>query len=454
MIPAFTCRRPALQKPLCAAVLCGCLTWGTVQAAEPDYLRSEAPVEDSVLKLKDIIGRGLQPAVKAARRAVRLLPDGLDPFWQNSTLNLKPRTYYFDRRRDNTTDSRAWAAGGALEYRSGLWQDRVSFGTTVFTTQKLYGPHDRSGSGLLKPVQEGFTVLGEAYLDIRIADENKLRLFRQSLNLPYVNKHDIRMIPNMFEALTITNGEDPRFNYIAGHVEQIKQRDSDKFIHMSEAAGAEGSKKGLSMAGARFALSDKVHVGAISHYSWDVFNTFFAEADGGWALSDRLAVRLSGQFTDQRSVGDELVGSFDTYNVGLRVAASYGGGVLTLAYSHTDNGAGIRNPYGGFPGYISIIVQDFNRAGEDAWLIGVSYDFKHASLPGFSGFVNFASGDGRTDGGADEDEYDITVDYRPPEGFFDGLWLRTRVAHVDQHGANANDFTDYRVIVNYTVPLF
>ena len=420
-------------------------------------MTAEAPVEDSVLKLRDIIKRGLAPGVKAARRAVRLLPDGLDPFWRDSSLNLNPRIYYFDRSRDIANDSEALAAGGALAYRSGVWQDRVSFGATLYTTQKIHGPHDKPGSGLLKPVQEGFTVLGEAYLNIRVAEQAQLRLYRQTFNLPYVNRNDIRMIPNTFEAINLFNADDPDFNYIVGHVNKIKRVASDDFIYMSEAAGADGTDKGLSMIGGRLDLGDNVTVGAISQYSWDVFNTFFAEANGAWELSDTLAIRLSGQFTDQRSVGDELTGSFNTNNVSLKAAASLRGAQLTLAYSTTDDDAGIRSPFGGYPGYISLIVGDFNRAGEDAWLIGLAYDFEHIGLPGLSGFVNYASGDTPDSGAArslDEDEFDITLDYRPRKGFFEGLWLRARAAFVDQHGEGANDIEDYRLIMNYTVPLF
>ncbi len=424
--------------------------------AEPNYLTHDSPVEDSVLDNKGIIGEGSPTPAKAARRPILTLPEGLAPFWRDTSLDLKPRIYHFDRERDETADSQALSAGGALEYRSGQLWDRVSVGATLHTTQKIHGPKDKPGSGLLKPVQQGFTVLGEAFLNVRVAEQAHLRLFRQSFNLPYVNKNDGRMIPNFHEAATLLNNEDPIFNYVLGHVSKIKKRDFDDFIHLSEAAGAKGTDKGLSMAGARFAFAEEANIGAINQYSWDVFNTFFAEANGAWEVTDNIAVRLSGQFTDQRSVGDELVGSFDTYNVSLKSAASIGGGVLTLAYSHTDDNAGIRSPYGGYPGYTSIIVKDFNRADEDAWLIGLSYDFANIGWDGVSGFFNYAFGDTPESGAAaspDQDEFDFTLDYRPPQGFFDGFWLRARVAFLDEHGAGANDIEDYRLILNYTVPL-
>ena len=90
--------------------------------------------------------------------------------------------------------------------------------------------------------------MGEAFLKVRVVDQIDLRLFRQSFLLPYVNKNDGRMIPTTFEAATLFDNEAPIFNYVVGHVTKMKRRSSDEFIHMSEAAGADGTDKGLSMA--------------------------------------------------------------------------------------------------------------------------------------------------------------------------------------------------------------
>ena len=48
-------------------------------------------------------------------------------------------------------------------------------------------------------------------------------------------------------------------------------------------------------------------------------------------------------------------------------------------------------------GYVSLIDRDFNRAGEDAWLIGLAYDFGRLGVTGLSAFCNFAQGTGARD---------------------------------------------------------
>jgi hypothetical protein len=47
---------------------------------------------------------------------------------------------------------------------------------------------------------------------------------------------------------------------------------------------------------------------------------------------------------------------------------------------------------------------------------------------------------------------DFTIDYRFG-GKLENLWLRARAASVDQDGPGAIDADDYRIILNYTLPL-
>ena len=138
--------------------------------------------------------------------------------------------------------------------------------------------------------------------------------------------------------------------------------------------------------------------------------------------------------------------------------SSYRSATLTLAFSSTDDGAGIRNPYGGYPGYLSLMIKSFNRADEDAWLVGASYDFERIGVPGLSSFINYARGDTPDSGSnasPDEQELDITVDYRFQSELLKGLWLRARAAFVDQENdvAGAGDVNDLRVILNYELPI-
>ena len=56
--------------------------------------------------------------------------------------------------------------------------------------------------------------------------------------------------------------------------------------------------------------------------------------------------------------------------------------LLLTAYTQTGRGANYRTPYGTWAGFTTMVVTDFDRAGERAFLLDGSYDFKNLGLPG------------------------------------------------------------------------
>jgi hypothetical protein len=428
-----------------------CLTGSPyLLATEADYLSYEGPLPDSVLELQ-----GSFEAVEEAplSRSARLA----DSLWDSASLVFKPRSYYLDKQRDGAMDNLAWTAGGSLEYQSGLHRDRLSLGATLYTSQKLYGPAGKDGTLLLRPGQESFTVLGEAYLTARLTDQVNARLFRQTFHLPYVNRQDNRMVPNTFEACAVYN-KDPnsRLQWVTGHITGMKQRNSSSFESMAEAAGANDANDGMSLAGGRYHFTEHGDIGAINYQAWDVMNTLYVEGNSARQIGTDFAVRLSGQYTRQKSIGDELTGAFDADVYGVQLGLSYKDGILTVAHTSTSSDSGIRSPWGGYPGYASVIIQDFNRAGEDAWLLGLSWNAKRLGLDGLTVFTNYVTGDTPDSGSAaspDQQEFDLTTDYYFQGGAVDGLWLRARAAFLNQEGPGAVDQQDFRVILNYSLPL-
>ncbi len=424
-------------------------------ASPPEYIATENPASASVEQEKSpmegaYVEKVLPPSDYPEFK--KRFEDA-DPFWRDSRLYLRPRSYYFDRQRENTPDSVAAAYGGWLSFRSGDWHDRVSANATLFTTQRLYGPDDKDGTLLLGEGQEGFWVLGEANIGIRLTDDISAKLYRQTFNLPYLNRNDGRMVPNTFEAYSLNKRLGDRWAFVGAHVTQMKLRNSDDFVSMSEAAGFDDEDEPLSVASARYDFNDEFNIGATYQYAWEFMETFYAEANALWRFGDDLALRFGAQYTGQESVGDEIGGDFDTHVYGAKVAAGYRNAILSVAFSSTDN-TRIRNPYGGYPGYLSLMIQSFNRAKEDGWLVGLSYDFSRIGVPGLSGFINYADGDTPDNGplaSPDQIEFDVTLDYRFQSRPLQGFWLRARAATLDQEGdvAGANDVDDVRIILNY-----
>jgi hypothetical protein len=137
---------------------------------------------------------------------------------------------------------------------------------------------------------------------------------------------------------------------------------------------------------------------------------------------------------------------------------SYGGGVLTLGYTGASDGADLQSPWSGYPGYTSVQVKDFNRAGEDAFIVKGSYDFTRLGLEGVTAYALFVHGWDRVDpitkdSVPDENEFNADLQWRPQWKFLKGLWFRVRYAYVYQYEGPEYNLDDFRVIVNYDVPL-
>jgi len=384
----------------------------------------------------------------------------LPPFLGDTDLKVHFRTYYFNRTKPDDTQNEAWAFGGWVSYQSGWLLDTFSMGATLYGSAPLYAPEDKDGTLLLKPGQEGYYVPGQAWGALRYQDYALLKGYRQLVDQTYINPQDNRMTPNTFQGVTLA-GKVAWMQYLGGFLWKIKPRNSDEFISMSQQAGAPAdSNDGVGLFGVRLTPLEGLRIDVSNQYGVNTFNTLYAEAAYLRPLNEDWKLRLGAQFTDQRAVGDALLpkagGKFywDTQAGGARIEAIYRDLTLTGAFSITGAGNNIQSPWGSFPGYLSLIELDFDRAREKAVLVGAAYDFK-TLVAGLYGNFNFAWGwDAITPStgkrAPNQAEYDFTVDYRPPfhVPVLQGLWFRARSAIIDQQDAKTLGY-QFRIIINW-----
>jgi hypothetical protein len=419
-------------------------SWGSALAEDaPPPPPSPTPLERLFLPLKEELGKSTLP-----------------PFLKDTELQVHFRTYYFNRTKPDDSKNEAWTFGGWITYRSGLLLDTFQMGATLYGSASLYAPDTRDGALLLKPGQTGYYVPGEAWGLLRYQDYAVLTGYRQQVNQTYINPQDNRMTPNTFEGVTL-GGKVDWVQYLAGYLTQIKPRNSDEFISMSEQAGAKGSNDGVVLGGVRLTPLKGLRIDASNQYGVNTFNTFYAEGEYLHELNANWKLRVGAQFTDQRAVGDALVRNaastyWSTQHGGVRAQALHGDLVLTGAFSITGSGNAIQSPWGSFPGYMSLIDQDFDRAREKGVLIGAAYDASRTLAQGLSGNVNFGWGwdainPSTRKKAPDQAEYDFTVDYRPPwlmPPFLRGMWIRARSAVLDQQDAKTLGY-QFRIIINW-----
>jgi hypothetical protein len=378
--------------------------------------------------------------------------ESLDPFLRDTALTLHLRTFYFDGNQTRGTENEAWAGGGWVSYRSGWLLDTFAIGATLYGSAPLYAPEDKDGTLLLKPGQKGYYAPGEAWGALRYGDYVLLKGYRQIVDQGYINPSDIRMTPYTFEGITV-GGDVDVVQYLAGYLWKIKPRNADTFSSMAAQAGARGSEAGVGLLGARLTPLSGLRLDISNQYGVDTFNTMYAKAEYRLPFSDDWALGLGAEFTDQRAVGAALVANaatrmWATQVGGTRVQVFYRQLTLSTAVSVTGAGNTIQNPWGTYPGFISLIdapaAQNFARANEKAWLIGAVYDFSALGASGLIGTFNFAWGKGAIDPQTresvpDQRQFNFKVDYRPAwlaTTVLRGLGLTVRASIYDQEHAS------------------
>ena len=311
--------------------------------------------------------------------------------FEDTKFDFNIRTYYLDRNNFDGTEDQAWTIGGWAGLKTGYFLNHIAFGITGYTSLPIHAPEDRDGTLLLEPGQDEFAVLGEAYAEIRIVDNLLVSVGRKAFDTPFINRNDTRMVPNTFEAIVLQgrvefeaeplppppdaskSGPAPApqpakkpavLRYGIGYFDQIKERNSDKFISMAEDAGVD-IDRGVFAAGLIYEHGP-FSIGAIDYFCDDVINIAYGELKAELPLSATVRPRLALQFVDQRSVGDELLedGGFSAQQVGLKLELPVSNALFTAAYTQAFGGTNLRSPWSGYPGYTSVQVQDFNREGE------------------------------------------------------------------------------------------
>src|SRR5436309_14404699 len=230
---------------------------------------------------------------------------------KDTKFEFNLRSFYFDRSDFNSSEKQAWAIGGWLGVKTGYFLDHIAFGATVYTSNSIYAPDDRDGTLLLAPGQNGYTVLGEFYAELRIVKDVGITVGAKGYDTPFINRNDVRMTPNTFEAIVLqgrtklgTSSSDDAstptdggiglskdgkevavpaptptqdvasIKYGLGYFYAIKERNDSEFVSMAQDAGAD-IQHGVWSAGALYEKG-KFNIGAIEYYCADVINIAYA----------------------------------------------------------------------------------------------------------------------------------------------------------------------------------
>ena len=379
------------------------------------------------------------------------LRSSIREFLKNGDLDIHVRSYYLNRHFDGAETQESLAVGGWLGYETPSWKG-LSAGAVVYTSQGLgFTDTDRDGASLLAPGQEGYSVLGEAYVAAEFA-QTHVKLYRQQIDSPFLNPYDFRMTPVTFEAYTVENFSLASLKIFLSHVTKIKTWNDSSFKPMSYAAGYDGTDEPVTMGGLTFTPDSFLTVQLWEYYCHEFMNVVYAQADKIWQFDGTMTLTGSLQAMDQRDIGRAIGGEFHTAFGGVQGVFDWQGWSFTLGFTITENTHDTVNPWGSWPGYTSLMEEDNDLAGEKSWVLGIAFDFSAIGLKGLRAFIDHTESwlpDNGSFTSPTQRETDITVDYRFP-GKLKGLWLRARYAKVDNSvDTQGESYDDVRVILNW-----
>ena len=405
------------------------------------------------------------PPQKYMKEIYWQFPEDTPAFFRDSLLQVVARSYYLTRDNSNGTQSQAWTGGGWIAYRSGLIDNMFGVHAAFYTSQPFYAPSDESGSKLLTPEQSSINVLGQAYGRIQIYDQ-EIRGGRQLVDTPLINPQDNRMVPNTFEGFTMDTLPDAKrdYDYAVGYLTDVKQRDSNDFISMSDAlAGEDVLNRGAPFGMIKYRPFSGLSTIIEDYYVQDFVNTGFAQAEYDFKLPQSIPNWILGaNVIDQYSVGSDLLtgSQFETYQASAKAQMIYAGWTLFGAGSATGNESKIFSPFGTKPNYTDMQQISFDNAGEKALGGSLAYDFGYAfgnyGLSGLSVGVWDTQGWGAINPStgmsiANRNELDVWLQYRPTSGPLQGFRFKAQYSDLWQQGNFTNPQPELRLIVDYTV---
>jgi hypothetical protein len=378
-------------------------------------------------------------------------------FTSDSSASVLLHNYYFDRNYKDPENPalkkelREWAQGVTLDFKSGYTEGPIGLGLDLnsMTGIKLDSAPDRSGTQLL-PVdskgraEDNFSSLG-GIAKARY-EKTKLNAGRMVLNLPIAFSSPGRLVPQMFQGVTLQSEDIQDMTLLGGYLDRIKFRDSSNYENLRVTASngrfIDADSSGFSYAGAKYKFTPSL-TGSYYHAT---LNDIYRQ-ENVWLVHDQPIGpgRLKTDFRWVKSGEDGAAngGKVDNNNYGVVFRYSLGGHTFSTGYMALFGDTA--QPYIGrsepFPTVEGAISTDFLNAKEKTWQVRWDYDFVAQGVPGLTALVWHMRGSNielpERMGGSDlyERETQAQVAYVIQSGPLQGLGFKVR------HSWYRNDFT-------------
>ncbi len=281
--------------------------------------------------------------------------------------------YQYGKIADASWDEAS--VGGYLHYDSTSWKG-LSVGAGLHTTQGN-GTADDVDLGynerFFDADNDNYTLLSELYLR-GVFGNTEAVVGRQELDTPFADSNDVGMVPNRFEAASVTNKDIADTTITLGYIRSIAgggAEDPKDFIKLN-------GNDGIYMSGVNYDGIKNLALQGWYYYGDNLTKIGFVEVIYSGELGS-LGYEAGVQYANQRYNES----SNDVYGAMIAMEESKTGLGAMVGYNET-NGISADNLFGGGPFFTNLEHGTIADAGDDgkAFKIGGRFDAKTIGLDG------------------------------------------------------------------------
>jgi hypothetical protein len=434
--------------------------------------------------------------------------DSLESWFSEGKAHGNIKYYFIETNKENSAtslDSSAYAnsIGGQLGYTTGSLYG-FKLGATFMTTNPFALPEsvdtsiigrDNGVQGIADPT-EGFSVLGEAYLDYQYQGLDAW-YGRKTIMTPLVNAKEVRMLPSVVEGGDLSYSFENGVKVGGGYLDKFKQRTSSQFVNIVEHALGEDTetitgRKSGNVLPAYAEWHDAHHVARLyNYYSKDFMNMTYFDAVHNHQVNEQFSWTAALQGMHQHGVGRSVGameadaaaygGKINGRFFGVKAGATYGESSLQLAYtsvlgSRDNEHNSLSMPWDGTPLFTDMITSNdlftsnYGKgltssggyiAGTSGYKAAYTQKYDFTGIKGLKSVLSYAYYDNSN---FSDVQQDINLVLAYGLGKFDlalkGIWVSNDASNTaadtdikaGEAGASISQIdklTQYRVIANY-----
>jgi len=327
-------------------------------------------------------------------------------------------------------DNSEFAVGGKLHVESQP-ANSVSFGASFYTTQGIDKKYN-DGISFFSSDKHSYSILGEAYIKAELSNTT-FKIGRQEIDTPYADTDDIGMIPNTFEAVTLSNSSLKDTTISAFYLKKMSGVDSErpqKFDSIGDVYSVGVSYEGF----------EDIALSAWYYDAGDLAKMSYIEAGYEKKFAD-----LNFDFDFQYSNQDfDHAGEVDIYGASFGVGR--GGVTLSVAYdkANSSNGQAADNFFGGGPFFINCEHDTMAEVGSNgkALRIGMEFDVGEHGVSGLGVGISYLDAKGDE---SDINEIDFVASFQASDDLTFDLIYSDATDNLD----SSESFKNTRFFVNY-----